>query len=254
MLKKVSTCVSRPVAVFAAGLLACSSGLAPALAADPPPLTGPKAGDQPGRGSDGKSGPEKPGPGKTGPAGDPKAAAAARTKSGTPVLAIPKTPQQREKSLADLYAQLAAAEDEGAAKRYAAQIERVWLEARGDTVGLLMERALAAANAKNFDLSIKLLDAVVELQPDFAEGWNRRAYVNFLRNNVQGALGDLRRVLALDPNHFKALDGLAQVLREIGEKKAALAALRTLIEVHPYWSGARKQIDDLAREVDGQRI
>ena len=34
------------------------------------------------------------------------------------------------------------------------------------------------------------------------------------------ALGDLRRALALDPNHFKSLDGLGQILREIGQKKA----------------------------------
>ena len=173
---------------------------------------------------------------------------------GAPVLAIPKTPAEREKALADLYAQLATADSEETAQRFSAQIERLWLEPRGDTVGLLMERALAAANANNNDLAMKLLDAVVELQPDFAEGWNRRAYVKYSQNDVQGALGDLRRVLALDPNHYKALDGLAHVLRDAGEKKAALKAMRSLIEVHPFWSGARKTIDDLAREVDGQRI
>ncbi len=226
-------------AMLAAGLVVA---IAPVRAADPPAAADPNKPDP-------KSAPPK--------AADPKGPrpkAEAKGPKGVPALGLPKTPLQHEKALADLYAQLAAAEDEAAAKKTAAQIERLWLEARGDTAGVLMERALGAAHAKNYVLAIKLLDAVVDLHPDFAEGWNRRAYVNFLRNDVQGALGDLRRVLALDPSHFKALDGLAQVLRDIGEKKAALAALRTLIEVHPYWDGAKKAIEELAREVDGRRI
>jgi tetratricopeptide (TPR) repeat protein len=95
---------------------------------------------------------------------------------------------------------------------------------------------------------------VVEQAPDFTEGWNRRAFVHFQLNNVRMALGDLRRALALDPNHFKALDGLAQVLRDIGEKPAALEVLRRLAGVHPYWSGAEQTIVELEREVEGQGI
>jgi tetratricopeptide (TPR) repeat protein len=75
-----------------------------------------------------------------------------------------------------------------------------------------------------------------------------------VRNEIELALGDLRRALALDPNHFKALDGLGQILREIGQKKAALKAFKQLLEVHPYWSGAQQLVDELAREVEGQGI
>jgi len=78
--------------------------------------------------------------------------------------------------------------------------------------------------------------------------------VHYMQNHVDLALGDLRRALALDPNHFKALDGLAQILREIGQKKAALQALKQLIDVHPFWSGAQEAIEELTREVEGQGI
>ena len=80
------------------------------------------------------------------------------------------------------------------------------------------------------------------------------AFVHFQLNNVRLAVGDLRRALALDPNHFKALDGLAQVLRDIGEKRAALEVLRRLFEVHPYWPGTEQAIEELSREVEGQGI
>jgi tetratricopeptide (TPR) repeat protein len=75
-----------------------------------------------------------------------------------------------------------------------------------------------------------------------------------VQNDIERALGDLRRTLALDPHHFKALDGLAQILREIGQKKAALKAFKELLEVHPYWSGAKQAIEELEREVEGQGI
>ena len=168
--------------------------------------------------------------------------------------ALPQTPAEREKTLSDLYALLATAEDEEVAKAISDAIERVWLHSGSATIDLLMERSIKAMSEKKTELAMKLLDNVVELAPDFTEAWNRRAYVYFVQNDIDRALGDLRRALALDPNHFKALDGLAQILREIGQKKAALKAFKQLIDVHPYWSGAKQAIEELEREVDGQGI
>jgi len=167
---------------------------------------------------------------------------------------IPDSAAERALLLDELYAHLATAASEETAQLTSQAIEHVWLKSGSDTVNLLMERALKAVNEKNLDLALKLLDGVVELAPDYAEGWNRRAYVLYTRNEFARSLGDLRRVLALDPNHFKALDGLGQVLRELEYKKAALQVYRRLLEVHPYMSGAKSAVDELAREVEGQGI
>lgn len=167
---------------------------------------------------------------------------------------LPKTPAEREKMLSDLYAHLAAAGDEDSAKAVAEAIERVWVNSGSDTIDVLMQRSMKAVGDKNYDLALKLLDHVVALAPDFTEGWNRRAYVHYMKSEVDLALGDLRRTLALDPNHFKALDGLGQILREIGQKRPALKAFKQLLDVHPYWSGAQDAVDELEREVEGQGI
>ena len=76
----------------------------------------------------------------------------------------------------------------------------------------------------------------------------------FLECDEHRALGDLRRALALDPNHFRALSALGHILREYGEKKGSLAAYRKLLEVHPFADGAQKAVEDLEREVGGQGI
>lgn len=177
-----------------------------------------------------------------------------KTPRGQRTAPLPKTPAEREKALSDLYALLATSESEESAKAVAEGIERIWLNSGSPTIDLLMERAMKAASEKKLALAIKLLDRVVELAPDYTEAWNRRAYAHFLNEDVERALGDLRRTLALDANHFKALDGLAQILREVGQKKGALKALRELNEVHPFWPGAKQQLDELEREVEGQGI
>lgn len=171
-----------------------------------------------------------------------------------PKTSAPDSPAARAKLLDDLYAHLATAEDQVHAQPIMDAIEKLWLYSGSDTVNLLMDRAAGAINVKRFDLARKLLDAVVELAPDYAEGWNRRAYVHFSENDSTRALGDLRRVLALEPNHYKALEGLGQVLKDIGQKRAALQAFKELLQVNPNFPGAQQTAQELQREVEGQGI
>jgi tetratricopeptide (TPR) repeat protein len=200
--------------------------------------------------------PERTPPPKNAPTkpGEPKQAEP-KAKAERPLHSrMPDSPRERAKLLQDLYAHLAAAGDADEANKAAQAIERLWLMPGSDTVSVLMERAVVAANEKRLDLAIKLLDTVVQIAPDYAEAWNRRAYVNYLRDDVGRALGDLRRALALDPSHFKALDGLAQILKELGEKKAAFQVYQKLLEVHPFWQPAEQAIRELGRDVEGQGI
>jgi tetratricopeptide (TPR) repeat protein len=166
----------------------------------------------------------------------------------------PTTAAEKARVLNDLYALLAAADDEAKAKAIASRIERVWAVSGSDTVNLLLERAAKAIQEKRTELALKLLDSAVALAPDFAEAFSRRAYFHFRQNNYEAAVGDLRRVLALDPNHYKALEGLAQVWRETGNKRGAYEVMKQLLDVHPFAPGAKSVHDELKREVDGQGI
>jgi tetratricopeptide (TPR) repeat protein len=168
--------------------------------------------------------------------------------------AAPATPDQIHKLLADMHAKLAAAPDAETAAKVAASIERLWAHAGTDTSAVLLERASTALAQSKNDLALKFLTVAVELQPDFAEAWNQRAYVYYATNQIERAVGDLRRVLALDPNHFKALEGLSNILREQGQKKAALTAMKKLLEVYPLAPGVKQAHDELVRDVEGQGI
>ena len=184
---------------------------------------------------------DKTGPDKTGP-----------EKGGGPP--APTTSEQSAKLLDELYARLATAPDQATADQIAQAIEQLWLHSGSPTADLLVARASVAAEAQNRGLAMKLLNAAVELQPDYAEAWNRRAYVYYLDNDYKRALGDLRRVLALEPRHYKALEGLGNLLLQLGEKKAALEAYESALKVNPNLPGARSSRDELKIQVEGQGI
>ncbi len=166
--------------------------------------------------------------------------------------AVPQSGAQRAKLLDELFAHLATAADEQAAEKIATAIEHVWSSMSGDTINLLLERAQRAVSEKKPELALRLLDRAALLAPDFPEIFNRRAAVHFSRNNVTSSIGDLRRVLALEPNHFRALDALGQIFKEIGRKKAALEVYRKLYDIHPQMQGVKSAFDELEREVSGQ--
>jgi tetratricopeptide (TPR) repeat protein len=166
----------------------------------------------------------------------------------------PADPEKRAEVLDGLYTRLAAAPSADMAKAVAQAIERVWRTSGSATLDLLLARATAAIEQRRFDLAQSLLGSVLELQPDYAEAWNRRAFAFHLSDDQQRALADLRHVLALDPKHFRALEGMGLIMRTLGEKKAALAAYKKLLEVYPHFDGAAKIVEELSVEVEGQGI
>jgi tetratricopeptide (TPR) repeat protein len=167
---------------------------------------------------------------------------------------LPQTAEEKRRALSDLYAQLAAAENEEEAGKLAENIERLWRLSGSDTVNLLISRAAKVTAEKKVDLAEQLLDRAVTLAPDYTEGFSQRAFFYFSQNNLTAALGDLRRVLALDPNHFKAMEGIAQIWRETSNKKGAYEVLKQLLDVHPFSPGAKQAYDELKREVEGRGI
>jgi tetratricopeptide (TPR) repeat protein len=166
----------------------------------------------------------------------------------------PKSAADVPKTLESLYAFLATEADHRKGGDIGAAIEKLWRYSGGDTVNLLIDRAEGFSMKNESERGLPLADAAVDLAPDYAEAWSHRAYLYYRMQNYAAALGDLRRALALDPNHFRALDGMAKILVLLGEKKAALAAYEKLLLIHPNIEGGKEAYDELKKQVEGQGI
>jgi tetratricopeptide (TPR) repeat protein len=165
---------------------------------------------------------------------------------------VPYAGAEKAKLLDELYARLATAESETVASRITAAIEHVWQSAASDTIRLLMERARRAATEKKTATALRLMDRAAQLAPDNPEVFHQRAALHFAQNDLRSTVGDLRRVLALEPNHYKALETLGQIFKEMDQKKAALEFYRKLHLIHPNMAGVKSTLDELERDVMGQ--
>jgi tetratricopeptide (TPR) repeat protein len=157
-------------------------------------------------------------------------------------------------NLDTLFEALKLAPDTESAKSIEDRIWAIWIVSGSDTCNLLMARAKAAADEKDFPLAIKLLDAVIALKPDYVEGWNRRATVYFLMKDYGHSVSDIREVLLREPRHFGALSGLGLILQEIGDDKHALEAYRRALAVDPHLEHVPDVVKTLSEKVDGRDI
>ena len=144
-----------------------------------------------------------------------------------------------------LFGALQAAPDQDSAKAIENRIWAQWLASGSDTVDLLMRRAKAAVEKEELDVALRLLDAIVEIRPQFTEAWNRRATVFYLKKDYGSALSDLRQVLRREPRHFAALAGLGTIMQDIGHEEDALGAFRRAAELYPQLKGMAEKIRSL---------
>jgi tetratricopeptide (TPR) repeat protein len=160
----------------------------------------------------------------------------------------------KTQNLDRLFAALKVAPDDESAKYVENRIWAIWLASSSDTANLLMGRAKTAADSKDFDLAIRLLNATIDIRPDFTEAWNRRATVFYTKKDFSRALADIHEVLAREPRHFGALSGLGIILQELGDDKHALDAFRRALAIHPHLERVPDLVKQLSEKIDGRDI
>jgi tetratricopeptide (TPR) repeat protein len=153
-----------------------------------------------------------------------------------------------------LFQALKIAPDDESAKAIEERIWAIWMVSGSDTTNLLMSRVKAATDDKDYDLALKLLGAVIAINPRYVEAWNQRATIYYMKDDYGHALADIREVLALEPRHFAALSGLGLILQDIGDDKHALEAYRRALAIDPHLEHIPDVVKELTVKVEGRDI
>ena len=161
---------------------------------------------------------------------------------------------QTDPRLDALFEKLRIAEVFSIAHATEQQIWTIWHEAPDiPEVAEIMERGLQFMREARLGEALIAFDAAVKKAPRFAEAWNKRATIQYLRGEYAQSIADVRKTLALEPRHFGALSGLGLIYLKLDRKAEALAAFEAALKVHPFLP-VRFEIDFLREAVEGEKI
>ncbi|MCY4306622.1 MAG: hypothetical protein OXC62_17875 [Aestuariivita sp.] len=128
------------------------------------------------------------------------------------------------------------------AQKISNQMWELWTDAPDEVAQALLDRGMTAISSSNFFEAKQTFDLLVEYCPDYAEGYNQRAYVNFLSQNYSQALLDLNLALERAPRHIGALSGKSLSLLALNRIDEARIALQEALELNP-WLSERRLMD-----------
>ncbi len=133
-----------------------------------------------------------------------------------------------------LHEALRAAPDAGAAGRLSSELWRLWTRAPDEAAQALLDRGMAAIRVGDLIGAEAALERLVAYCPDYAEGWNQRAFGRFLAGRLAEALGDLDRARALSPRHLGVLTGRGMTLMRLGREAEAHETIREALRLNPW--------------------
>lgn len=153
-----------------------------------------------------------------------------------PALADCPAPPDHDGALDALITQAQEAPNQSAARGLSDEMWALWADAPDAAAQELLDDAMRRREVGDYLGALKAADALVDYCPDYAEGYNQRAFVNFLRGDFEAALPDLERAVELSPKHIAAMTGQALTLVALDRKAEAALVLRAALDLNPWLS------------------
>ncbi len=134
------------------------------------------------------------------------------------------------------------------------QMWQYWLDAPDARAQDDLNEGMARRQSYDFAGAIAAFDRLVDYCPGYAEGYNQRAFIHYLRQDYAAAVVDLTKALSLSPEHVGALSGLALSQLNLGEIDAARNALLQALALNPWLSERHLMAKGAPLEILGQDL
>jgi tetratricopeptide (TPR) repeat protein len=143
--------------------------------------------------------------------------------------------------------------DEGVRDHAEQAMWTIWARSGDRAVDRLYETGVEQMTAGDLPQSISTFTRIIELKPDFAEGWNKRATLYFMVGDLRKSLADCDEVMKRNPYHFGALAGYAQIYVRLEYYDRALDYSRRALKVNPNMEGVRRNIELIEHLLEQRR-
>lgn len=119
---------------------------------------------------------------------------------------------------------------------------RYWCQSRDPEANRVFRDGVDAMQKGELEFAETLFSRAIEMAPHFAEGWNKRATVRYLRQNFAGSISDCQETLNRNPNHFGASAGQGLCHMALEEYREAVICFRRALEIHPYLKAVQQNL------------
>ena len=148
--------------------------------------------------------------------------------------ALAAAPLDRDVLADRLYERLAAAATEEEGRHAEDAVWEMWIDHPDAEIRDAIALGMRQRESYDWDAALKTFSGVIERDPDYAEGWNQRAFIHFLKGDYDASLADLDKTLELEPRHFGALAGMALIYLSTNRFDEGQKILRQAVALHPF--------------------
>lgn len=157
-------------------------------------------------------------------------------------------------ALDSLFEKLQETQNPIEARQLERKIWEAWGKGETDTMDALMQGGVTVMEKGDYKRANDIFTAMIELKPDFAEAYNKRATVRFLAEDYAGSVADIERTLKLEPRHFGALSGLGLIMERLDNLDEALKAYRRALAANPHINDGADKLKELRRKIDAKEL
>lgn len=163
--------------------------------------------------------------------------------------------EPRSRAVADdltgLFDRLGVNDDPLIANAVEEQIWSAWCNHDDEDAVDSMNEVLVLLESGDGERAEAVLNQMASRWPDWPEVWNKRATLYYLMDRDEDSLDDIAHTLHLEPRHFGAISGFAQICMRHDQYRVALMALETTLSISPGMYQLQEIVESLRDQVSG---
>ena len=165
----------------------------------------------------------------------------------------------RDDRLNQLFEQLKKSNNNSVAFEIENKIWKIWsIHPSNDRRGYRLTKLLAQGSnlmsRGELGKAYKIFSIIIDSDPDWPEGWNKRATVLYLMGRYQESLEDIDEVLKHESRHFGALSGQGLVQTALENYEKAIKSYEAVQKIYPSIKSAEVMIPQLKKLIKDNAI
>ena len=139
--------------------------------------------------------------------------------------------------------------------RIAQQIWMLWSTHPTDQkLTSILDEGSRLVQDQQYNRAIDVFTEAIELDPTWAEAWNKRATVYYIVGEFQKSQEDIDKVLELEERHFGALAGQGMVNIQLKNYDKAKRSYQKAQEIYPAMKSSKVMIEQIEELIKRQSI